>query len=73
MKAQVVKYLRELTADAGQGYVLQISSGQPGLPGNNVPTLLHIAEVLKQAGFLSIIPDRSSFRNPPNQSHSCDR
>ncbi len=48
MKAMVVKYLRELTAETGRGTILRIIIGQPGLPGNSIPTLMHIADLLKQ-------------------------
>lgn len=60
LKAMIAKYVRELTLRPSGGIILKISSGQPGLPGNFQPTLLHIVDMLKQAGpplkyFLSLI------------------
>ena len=48
LKAMVIKYMRELTAEPGRGTILRIASGQPGLSKNSIPTLTHVADFLKQ-------------------------
>lgn len=58
----VVKYLRELTSEPGRGLLLRVAISQPGLPGNSIPTLMHVADLLKQVGAGAMHPSLNTKR-----------